>query len=94
MPRGGAERNETSPDGDRAGWLRVTVTDSGDGIPPEVIDRIWEPFYTTKTSGTGLGLSVTRRIVREHGGAMEVDSAPGRGTTFIIVLPIHQPHAM
>jgi signal transduction histidine kinase len=89
MPRGGEVRIETSPDPERVGWLRLTIVDSGDGMPPETLARIWEPFYTTKTSGTGLGLSVAHRIIREHGGAVAVQSAPGRGTTFTIVLPIH-----
>ena len=53
--------------------------------------RISEPFYTTKTAGTGLGLPLSYNIVREHGGRVEVDSAPGRGTTFIITLPVDKP---
>jgi signal transduction histidine kinase len=90
MPRGGEVRIETSPEPDRAGWLRLTIADTGDGMQPEVVEHIWDAFYTTKASGTGLGLSVTRRIIREHGGTVEVRSAVGHGTTFTILLPIHQ----
>jgi PAS domain S-box-containing protein len=86
MPRGGEVRIETTPD--RTGWLRLTIADTGDGMTPEVLAKIWEPFYTTKTSGTGLGLAVTHRIIREHGGTVEVQSAPGSGTTFTIMLPL------
>jgi PAS domain S-box-containing protein len=89
MPRGGGVRIETVPQPDRVGWLRLTIVDTGDGMRPEALARIWEPFYTTKTSGTGLGLSVAHRIIREHGGSVEVQSAVGCGTMFTIVLPIH-----
>lgn len=69
--------------------VRVSVADAGVGMPAEVIDRIFEPFYTTKPvgEGTGLGLSVSFAIVREHGGCMWVHSEPGVGTTFTIDLP-------
>jgi two-component system NtrC family sensor kinase len=86
MPRGGEVRIETAPD--RTGWLRLTITDTGGGMPPEALAKIWQPFYTTKTSGTGLGLVVTHRIIREHGGSVDVQSTPGHGTTFTIVLPL------
>ena len=70
-------------------WVVIEVADTGEGIPAEHLERIFEPFYTSKgpTKGTGLGLSVTRRIVEEHGGFMEVDSELDRGTTFRMVLP-------
>jgi two-component system NtrC family sensor kinase len=70
---------------------RVTVADNGHGIPPGRISRIFEPFYTTKEPGrgTGLGLSVCHRIVKQHGGHMLVDSQVGRGTEFTVVLPLH-----
>jgi signal transduction histidine kinase len=88
MPRGGEVRIDTAYHPDRSGWLRLIISDTGDGMSPEALGKIWEPFYTTKTSGTGLGLSVVHRIIREHGGAVEVQSSPGRGTTFTIVLPL------
>ncbi len=88
MPHGGQLRIETGPDPDRAGWLRLTVADTGGGIRSDDLEDIWKPFYTTKTSGTGLGLSVSHRIIREHGGLMDVRSEVGRGTTFVIRLPL------
>ncbi|MBI3324336.1 MAG: hypothetical protein HYZ92_03555 [Candidatus Omnitrophica bacterium] len=71
------------------GHLEVIVADTGRGIPLKHLSRIFEPFYTTKPLGTGLGLSVVHGIIREHGGAISVDSAPGRGTTFRIRLPLY-----
>ena len=88
MPNGGQLRIETGPDPDQEGWLRLTIADTGEGIPPEHLADIWKAFYTTKASGTGLGLSVSYRIVREHGGLATVHSERGHGTTFIIRLPL------
>jgi PAS domain S-box-containing protein len=68
----------------------VSVTDTGGGIPQEQINRIFEPFYTTKKKGTGLGLMIVQRIVRAHGGRIELESQAGRGTTFRIWLPLHE----
>ena len=65
----------------------VTVTDNGRGIPPEILPNIFRPFFTTKGNGTGLGLSLARRIVEEHRGRIEVSSDPRRGTTFRVFLP-------
>lgn len=72
------------------GRVRLEVADSGPGIPPEVQARIFEPFFTTKPpgEGTGLGLSLCRGIIEEHGGTIDVDSEPGRGTCFTIDVPI------
>ena len=67
--------------------LRVRVTDTGVGIAPENMGRIFEPFFTTKPNGTGLGLAVTRGILTEHKGAIHVESFPGKGTTFTVLLP-------
>ena len=68
--------------------LQVTVSDTGAGIPAEIIDRLFEPFFTTKPNGTGLGLPITRRIIYEHGGTIRVESQPNKGATFTISLPI------
>lgn len=70
--------------------IKVSVTDSGQGIPEDQISRIFEPFYTTKEpgQGTGLGLSVCHQIVTRHGGQIRVNSQPGEGTTFTVILPI------
>jgi signal transduction histidine kinase len=87
MPEGGTVRIETSPVTDPEEGVRLVVADTGPGIPADVLPQISEPFYTTKAAGTGLGLPLSYTIVREHGGRIEVDSAAGRGTTFIITLP-------
>jgi len=68
----------------------VSIADTGGGIPQEQINRIFEPFYTTKKKGTGLGLMIVQRIVRAHGGRIELESQVGRGTTFRIWLPLHE----
>jgi PAS domain S-box-containing protein len=87
MTTGGAltlQTGETSED------VWMSVTDTGGGIPQEQINRIFEPFYTTKKKGTGLGLMIVQRIVRAHNGRIELDSHVGRGTTFRIWLPLHE----
>jgi len=65
----------------------VSFTDTGGGISPENLSRIFEPYFTTKTSGSGLGLLIVRRIVREHGGEMAIESNEGRGTTLTLRFP-------
>jgi PAS domain S-box-containing protein len=87
LPEGGEIVIETSPVRERPGAVRVKVRDSGRGIPPETIPRIFDPFFTTKSNGTGLGLSISHGIVRDHGGTLDVESQPGRGTTFVIEFP-------
>ncbi len=69
----------------------VSVTDSGRGIGPEHLPFIFRPFYTTKGNGTGLGLSLARRIVEDHRGRIEVQSEVGKGTEFLVMLPIRHP---
>lgn len=70
--------------------VQIIVQDNGPGIPEGTIEHIFEPYYTTKPQGTGLGLMVVYRIVAEHRGALHVDSRPGEGSQFIILLPLHQ----
>jgi PAS domain S-box-containing protein len=91
MPRGGTLRIGTS-NGDA---VRVVVSDTGTGIAQEHIDRIYDPFFTTKIGsrdgqrrGTGLGLSVTYGIIQEHAGKIRVESRPGAGTTFYLEFPL------
>ena len=69
--------------------MRLSVRDTGAGIPPDVLPQIFDPFFTTKSvgQGTGLGLSLARQAVAAHAGHIEVDSAPGRGTTMVLWLP-------
>jgi two-component system, sporulation sensor kinase E len=87
MTKGGVLSIQTG-EGSEAVW--VSVADTGGGIPSEKLNRIFEPFYTTKKKGTGLGLMIVQRIVRAHGGHIEVESQVGRGTTFRIWLPLHE----
>ena len=68
--------------GETSDGVWVSVADTGGGIPQEQINRIFEPFYTTKKKGTGLGLMIVQRIVRAHNGRIELESNVGRGTTF------------
>jgi signal transduction histidine kinase len=72
--------------------LRLTVSDNGGGITEEDLKRVFEPFFTTKARGTGLGLAVTRELVRLHGGTITVETLPGRGTTIRVELPIGDIH--
>ena len=87
MTRGGSLTMETGITDD-AVW--VSVADTGGGIPQERINHIFEPFYTTKKKGTGLGLMIVQRIVRQHGGRIELESRVNEGTTFRIRLPLHE----
>jgi two-component system, cell cycle sensor histidine kinase and response regulator CckA len=101
MPQGGTLRiaganvvldqaSAATVEGARPGqWLMLEVKDTGTGISPEVMPRIWEPFFTTKSAGkgTGLGLPTVRGIVEAHRGFITLDTAPGRGTTFHVYLP-------
>jgi PAS domain S-box-containing protein len=68
-------------------YVQVDVRDDGSGIKPEILQKIWEPFFTTKKTGTGLGLATVQSIVKRHGGIIGVDSTVGAGTTFSLVFP-------
>lgn len=83
---GAPERAELRVDREGDQWL-LAVSDRGDGIPPENLSRIFEPDFTTDGEGLGLGLPIVDGIVAGHGGTIDVDSAPGRGTTFTVRLP-------
>lgn len=74
--------------------VRISIRDDGCGIPADVLGRVFDPFFTTKDvgEGTGLGLSISHGIVEAHGGRLEVESAPGAGTTFSVILPVAAPH--
>jgi signal transduction histidine kinase len=87
MTKGGTLTLQTG-EGSEGVWL--SVADTGGGIPQEQINRIFEPFFTTKKKGSGLGLMIVQRIIRAHGGRIELESLVGRGTTFRIWLPLHE----
>jgi signal transduction histidine kinase len=84
----GEIRIETGRDPARPGWLRLIVADTGPGIPPAHLPHLFEPFYTTKPSGTGLGLAVSYGIVQDHLGTIDVHSVPGHGATFTLSFPV------
>ena len=79
---------QTGRDPARSGRVRLIVTDTGPGIPPEHLPHLFEPFYTTKPSGTGLGLAVSYGIVQNHLGTIDVHSVAGQGATFTLSFPI------
>lgn len=89
MPEGGKLRVRTTYDapGD---LIVIEICDSGKGIDPAMIDKLFHPFFTTKPKGTGLGLAISKRLVEEHGGNIIVQSSVGIGTTFTINLPVNQ----
>jgi signal transduction histidine kinase len=76
---------------DRAGVL-VEVADDGPGMSPELAERVFKPFFTTKPQGSGLGLAIVRKIVDAHDGSIDLRTAPGRGTTIRVTLPVTAPH--
>ena len=84
MKRRGILRIRTDMD---ATHVLVSFTDTGGGISAENLSRIFEPYFTTKNSGSGLGLLIVRRIVREHGGELAIESSEGRGLTLTLRLP-------
>ena len=73
--------------------VEISVEDNGCGIPPEVLDRVYDPFFTTKKDGTGLGLALVLRAVEEHGGSIRCASLVGKGTTFRMTVPCFPPAA-
>jgi PAS domain S-box-containing protein len=96
MPRGGHVevrchnvrfRQPHEAPGEERQFVRVSITDHGTGIPAEHLERIFDPYFTTKAAGTGLGLAVSHTVVHNHGGFIKVDTDPSRGTTFHVYLP-------
>lgn len=75
--------------GEHDGHVEIRVADTGHGIPPQELQQIFKPFYTTRHTGTGLGLPITREIVERHGGRIEVESRVGMGSAFTLLLPVH-----
>ena len=85
MPRGGTLSLRARVEGDH---LAIDVVDTGIGMDPAALAKIFEPYFSTKDSGMGLGLAIARKAVEEHGGRIDVISAPGKGTTMRMLLPI------
>lgn len=73
--------------GDKNGHVEIKISDTGSGIPDEEVDKIFNPFFTTKHEGVGLGLTICHRIIEDHRGDIRVSSKKGAGTTFVISLP-------
>lgn len=96
MPTGGVLSIDAGVDGEGEGaarGVRVRVSDSGIGISSENLGKIFQPFFTTRSSGIGLGLSLVFKVVQKHGGEVRAESQPGRGTTFELFLPCGEPLA-
>jgi two-component system sensor histidine kinase PilS (NtrC family) len=97
MPQGGDIVITAKPfirENDATSWWEINITDTGQGIAVEDRDKIFNPFFTTKTGGTGLGLAIVYRIIDDHQGTITVDSSPGKGTQFIIRLPMVEESAL
>lgn len=87
LPPAGEGRQITVRSEATGSHLRLSVADNGPGIPPDMLSRIFEPLFTTRSFGVGLGLPTVQQVVEQHGGTIHVDSTPGRGTTFTLWLP-------
>ena len=88
MPDGGEVVLGANFDTD-SNTFRLTFSDQGGGIEPADLEKIFQPYFTTKEAGIGLGLAITERIIKEHGGTMQVESQVGSGTTFTVILPVN-----
>jgi signal transduction histidine kinase len=93
MARGGALKVTLRPHKNN---IRFEVSDTGQGIAPEALGQIFEPYFSTKETGIGLGLALTRKLIEDHGGQIMVSSEVGVGTTFTVILPrepIYEPQS-
>jgi signal transduction histidine kinase len=93
QPGGGTISLSAGPSRLRRGWVEIRVVDRGSGIPPHLIERVFQPFFTTKRTGTGLGLAIVKNLVELHGGFISLKSVRGQGTTVTIELPPGSPGA-
>ena len=93
MSEGGELKIDVAPitpgslGGFKQNFIKINISDTGKGIPPNILHKIFDPFFTTKPKGIGLGLSITYQIVKKHGGTIKVESEWGKGTSFLINLP-------
>ncbi len=74
-----------------AGWLEIFVADTGIGIAPDILPKVFEPLFSTRAFGTGLGLAVVKQVVEQHHGKITIESKPGHGTRVAILLPLDLP---
>ncbi|MBW2107754.1 MAG: PAS domain-containing protein [Deltaproteobacteria bacterium] len=88
MSKGGVMSVKVSPG--RSGYIEIEIADTGQGIAPADVEKIFDPYYTTKPGGTGIGLAIVHKIVEAHGGRIKVKSKPGKGTIFTIQIPNRQ----
>jgi len=86
MPNGGTLTVSTALES--ADQVNIVFSDNGCGIPTDDLEKIFEPFYTTKERGTGLGLAITRQIIEQHSGKIRIESVPQGGTTITVTLPV------
>ena len=94
MPTGGKldlELTQEQREGGQGGWARIAISDTGPGIEATDRHRVFQPFFTTRATGTGLGLALVKRIVESHFGTVEAAGELGVGTTILIRLPIESP---
>jgi signal transduction histidine kinase len=87
MPKGGTLTIASTRSGDN---VRITFRDTGEGMTPENLTRIWSPLFTTKAKGIGLGLAIAKRFVEAHGGSISVETKLGKGSTFTVTIPLRQ----
>jgi len=87
MPDGGCVTIAARVEGHGRRRVRVTLTDTGPGVPPELRERVFRLFATTKKTGTGVGLAVARKIIERHGGSITIEGAEPHGARFVILLP-------
>jgi len=80
----------TSPGRRSSQMVDITISDTGCGIEEEEMDRIFTPYFTTKSKGSGLGLAISQKIIEDHHGLLKIESSPGEGTTMIVSLPLHR----
>ena len=85
MPEGGTL---SMVSGRQAGRVFVQITDTGEGIPPEVLEKIFQPFFSTKAKGSGLGLAISQKIIEAHQGEITIESEPGQGSRVTLFLNI------
>jgi two-component system sensor histidine kinase HydH len=69
--------------------LKIVFEDEGEGIPEDIIEKIWDPFFTTKAKGTGLGLGIVKNIIESHKGSVRIDNKPVAGTSVEVILPVN-----